>query len=252
MTAIISRTIAGPDKLAYTKSPNYRFFWPCRSDVGTANVPDRSGQGNNGIFGAGISSAWGTAGQVTTTALGNTTGGFYAPVNWNHGAGQSILVFFEVKRAAHTTERELFGHRNTGEQSLVVKTEATTGKGTLVLRDPSNNLFNKAYTNQAVLWDNTWKKALVWVNGDTNRVTFRINGTAPSDINDEPTGLSAPGNLTYDMGFGYITGAGTYTHDMGFRNIHVLVFDSPPSNIQTIIETLEANPWRPLSAALAP
>lgn len=174
-------------------------------------------------------------------------------MDWDLSAGQSILIAMELKRAAVAAEREIFGHRNTGEQSLVIKQESTTGKGTLTLRDPANNLFNKGYTNAAVMFDNTWKKVVVWVNGETNRATFRINGVVQSDIDDEPTGLSAPGSLSaYIIGFGFISGAGPNTTDMAFRNIHCLIFDSPPPNIQTLIETLEANPWRPLSAALAP
>lgn len=255
MTAILTRAIAGPNKLNYTKSPHYKLFYSCRQDAGQGGPIDRSGQGNNGTLGSTLAdaTAWATGGQLKTASAGNVTSGVATPViNWQHGAGQSILVCFECKRSAHASEREFFGFRNTGAQSLVVKTEASTGKGLLVLRDPANNVMNKGYTNSAVLWDNTWKMALAWVNGETNRATFRVAGVTQSDLNDEPTGLSSPGTLSVALGLGYIGGAGTYTQDVAFRNLHVLLFDSPPTNIQTIIETLEENPWRPLSAALAP
>lgn len=260
-----STRIAGVLDATPTPAANYRFFLPGAQPVGSGAVLDKSGNGNNGLIEAGTSDAavWANVGSITTTSAATGTGAgvsvpavnSLSPMGFDLANGKSLLWALQVKIPTNPTGsalRVIAGSLTGASGGIVLymgeASAAFAGRVTVRIRNAggTNNTYNTP-TTAPLINDGNIHSVVVFVNGTNKTLTVYVDGTASAYQNAQDISAIAATVQVPNSGYGlghYGDPSATGTLGTQTRNHHCLIFDTLPSNINSIVQHVVKNPTK--------
>lgn len=242
-----------------TPADQYRFFIKAAQPVGSGNAADLSGKGANATIDAGTTDAavWANAGFMTSTGAVPGAGkgltvaavASKSPLNWDLSRGQSLLLAMQVNFPALPTgsaSRQFSGDLTSigGVSVLVGEASLAGGAGRLAVRvrdsSGNNNTYMPTIAAPLLVAGQT-HNVVVWIDGTAKTMTVYVDGVA-SGFQSAQSLASLVGATVANAGFnfGYYGdgAAASGTTNAKFANVHALVFDTVPLNIDQLITLL--------------
>lgn len=248
-------------------SPRYFGFWPGMQDStdGRTQVLETGGTGRhlllgtNGLYSqvtanSGYASIVGTAnGQDKSLATADV-------LPWDLFSGQSLILQATVNAAAPGATAFIFNARGAaGDVKGAALSVDTAGKPVIFIRDTGTTFATNVPTN--VVCDSTDHVVTAVINGTAKTAQIFDNGVAVSTLTT-PQAITATAGSTQGNDPARWGGSGDFVSaavptwvnsaTLKIRHMHVIVMDSFPANLATLIAELVRNPHRPLSAKLLP
>lgn len=250
---------------AYAPSSAYLFRIGGKQALGSGNPKDLSGNGRHAVIGAANTDAlsWANPGDMTTTALGSTDGGFTIPglgaagaVPYEANSGQSLIMFGEF--SCTTTGVAVMGNLTASAGISLGATsglnaQSVAGGFKLSMQDVAGHTFTTGALDRV----NTGAKIPFFVdlNGSNKLARVWLAGK-------EQTGLTGGGDLSaitasvyspFPWGFGHNGSPGTSgTSATKQRNMCALLLQPGvrPPDIVALARFFFACPDIPLPASL--
>lgn len=240
-----------------TPSERYRFFIKAAQPVGSGNALDISGNGANAAIDAGTTDAavWASAGFMTATGAAPGVGkgltipaaASKSPLNWDFSKGQSLLLAMQVNfpaLPAGSAWRQFSGDLTSvggGISVLVGEASLAGGAGRLAVRvrDAAGN--NNVYTPTAaapLLVAGQTHTVVAWIDGKSRSLSVYVDGTVSGFQSAQSLSAivgSTVSNAGFNFGYYGDGAASSGTTGAKFANVHALVFDSVPANVDQLI-----------------
>jgi len=250
-------------------APSTKYLTMLRCDeVSGSNVPDSSGQGNTGLFGAGNTTAWDNPGWFTSTG-GVAEGGMYladTSLPFDPWDGSSLVYMGWIKKLNGAgTEIEHGNNRRNTESGFAFQSVSANNRLSTTARN-GDSADNQTPLSRGPCYDDQPRHFAFVVDGPTRTASIYIDGVLgdmPSGtfINEGAVGISLYETLTKTMqstrswGWGSIENSSTtgWNFECQFRGIHLLRYPNEPlpDNIHDIVQFSFNNPYTPIDESLA-